>query len=348
MKIEVFLSELLYEHDCVVIPQFGGLVANYRHAKLNELNHTIYPPSKQLAFNRNLLQNDGLLYKHAGDMLGLGYAEAKSLVDDAIKVLTNKLQSGEKVVLDRIGVFFPDRRGVVQFIPSDQENYLLQSYGLPSIQLVPLAKPSSHTENVEDEKPVIVMEPRRGNNVRWKIAAAIAVPLLLAGGWLAGESIFGHNRGMESLKLFNWRDVSSTYEPRKETVEFSKDDELLAEMNSSESMDAVETTPENASLDASTKPSIAPADSTHVEVAKPDVKIRADYHLIVGAFQIKSNADNLIASLKAQGLDAYFAGMRGDLHLVSIGNYDTRSEANEAKQALKNQSATKCWVLERK
>jgi nucleoid DNA-binding protein len=111
MKIEVFLSELLYEHDCVVIPQFGGLVANYRHAKLNELNHTIYPPSKQLAFNRNLLQNDGLLYKHVSDMLGLGYTEAKNEVDEAIKSLKNKLLKGEKVVLERIGVFFPDRKG---------------------------------------------------------------------------------------------------------------------------------------------------------------------------------------------------------------------------------------------
>jgi cell division septation protein DedD len=70
--------------------------------------------------------------------------------------------------------------------------------------------------------------------------------------------------------------------------------------------------------------------------------------LIAGAFQIKSNAENLISQLKAQGLNADFAGMRGDLHLVSVGSFSTKMEANEAKQAIKNQSAIKCWILERK
>jgi hypothetical protein len=351
MKIEVFLSELLYEHDCVVIPQFGGLVANYRHAKLNELNHTIYPPSKQLAFNRNLLQNDGLLYKHVSDMLGLGYTEAKNEVDEAIKSLKNKLLKGEKVVLERIGVFFPDRKGIVQFIPADQENYLLQSYGLPSIQLVPVAKPIEVTEvsgAQEDDKKIIVMEPQKRSELRWKIAAAIAVPLLLAGGWLAGESIFGHQRGNESLKLFNWKDVKTVYEPRKEEVDFTKKDELLSENNSADPLDVEETSPELSSLDESTKPTVAAIDSTHVEVAHPDIKMVSNYHLIAGAFQVKSNAENLISQLKAQGLYADFAGMRGDLHLVSVGSFSTKVEANEAKQAIKNQSAIKCWILERK
>ena len=57
--ISKYISELLFLHDCVIIPEFGGFVGNNKSAVLNEITRTISPPSKEILFNLNLQTNDG-------------------------------------------------------------------------------------------------------------------------------------------------------------------------------------------------------------------------------------------------------------------------------------------------
>ena len=55
-----YIVQLLRHLDCVIIPDFGGFVAQYKTASLDGV--TGYsPPSKQILFNINLKNNDGLL-----------------------------------------------------------------------------------------------------------------------------------------------------------------------------------------------------------------------------------------------------------------------------------------------
>ena len=61
VNVDKSISELLYQFDCVIIPDFGGFVANYAGAKIQPIQNTFTPPSKQISFNRNLTSNDGLL-----------------------------------------------------------------------------------------------------------------------------------------------------------------------------------------------------------------------------------------------------------------------------------------------
>ena len=55
------IEELLYLHDCVIVPGFGGFICDYTSANINEKTGTIVPPSKKVVFNKHLKQNDGLL-----------------------------------------------------------------------------------------------------------------------------------------------------------------------------------------------------------------------------------------------------------------------------------------------
>ena len=61
MKLEQYISELLYQYDCVVVPGLGGFVANYKSATIQPIQNTFSPPSKSISFNKNLNANDGLL-----------------------------------------------------------------------------------------------------------------------------------------------------------------------------------------------------------------------------------------------------------------------------------------------
>ena len=61
MDVRVTISRLLEEHDCVILPGYGGFIGNYAPARIDPVSHSFVPPSKKILFNINLKQNDGLL-----------------------------------------------------------------------------------------------------------------------------------------------------------------------------------------------------------------------------------------------------------------------------------------------
>ena len=63
-NVSQYISDLLYTHDCVIVPNFGGFVGNRKSAELNKKTGSLSPPSKQILFNRKLTTNDGLLFSY--------------------------------------------------------------------------------------------------------------------------------------------------------------------------------------------------------------------------------------------------------------------------------------------
>ena len=64
MQLETYISDLLYRYECVVIPDFGAFLTQPVSARIDESNFTFYPPKKELSFNEQLKNNDGLLAKY--------------------------------------------------------------------------------------------------------------------------------------------------------------------------------------------------------------------------------------------------------------------------------------------
>ena len=71
MTLDKQISSLLYLHDCIIIPGFGGFVANQKPSFLNPAHHIFSPPSKRIAFNSSLRIGDGLLANHISKTLNL-------------------------------------------------------------------------------------------------------------------------------------------------------------------------------------------------------------------------------------------------------------------------------------
>ena len=61
MKISYHIFNLLQEHDCVIVPNFGAFVARNISAKISRDGSRIYPPNKEITFNKSLIKSDGLL-----------------------------------------------------------------------------------------------------------------------------------------------------------------------------------------------------------------------------------------------------------------------------------------------
>jgi nucleoid DNA-binding protein len=102
MDITAFIRELLFGHDCVILPGFGGFVGNYTPARIDKDTDTFYPPVKQISFNRNLNHNDGLLVGKISSSTGINYGDARNMVDEFVTSLRKRLERGEKVHIDQI------------------------------------------------------------------------------------------------------------------------------------------------------------------------------------------------------------------------------------------------------
>jgi nucleoid DNA-binding protein len=138
LDITAFIRELLFGHDCVIVPGFGGLIGNYTPAHIDKTTSTFFPPVKQISFNRNLNHNDGLLVGRISESAKINYSDARNLVEEFVEDIRKRLSKGEKVVFENIGSFINNQEGNVQFEPDREANYHLNSYGLGSFQVTPL------------------------------------------------------------------------------------------------------------------------------------------------------------------------------------------------------------------
>jgi len=130
VEINQAIKELLLLNDCVIIPEFGGFVCNYRPAQIK--HNRFNPPSKEIAFNPKLQANDGLLINFISEREGIGYFDAKQQVDDFVEESFLKLENYDRIVFEGIGQLYYDQKENLLFEPSDDTNLLIDSYGLES------------------------------------------------------------------------------------------------------------------------------------------------------------------------------------------------------------------------
>ena len=176
MDISSYISELLFEHDCVIIPNFGGFICNYRPADIHPVLNTISPPSKAISFNRNLQSNDGLLVNYISNAQNISFDAAIGVVSNWVSSSKNLLKKQEEVLLQKIGKFANDIEGNLQFAPIEEVNYLKTSFGLRTIIVEPVlrGKQIDFTEKFKQETKHQVL-PKRV----WSIAATVLLLISL-------------------------------------------------------------------------------------------------------------------------------------------------------------------------
>ena len=133
-KFIEYISDLLFLHDCVIIPDFGGFICNYRSAYIDESSGVICPPGKDILFNRNLIHNDGLLVNWISCKEKITYAKASSQLELFCDDLKVKLNQKQRVSFGDIGVFSTDRRFNIIFDPI-KTNLFAETFGMDAVSL---------------------------------------------------------------------------------------------------------------------------------------------------------------------------------------------------------------------
>lgn len=292
MDITAHIRELLFGHDCVIVPGFGGFIGNHSPARVDKSTGTFFPPVKQISFNRNLNHNDGLLIGKISGSSDLNYRDARNLVDEFVSELRIKLNKGDKVVFDNIGTFLNNQEGSVQFEPDRNANYYLGSYGLEPFQCFPL-------EGYDVRKQIvrhISKEPVKRASMRkimWRAAVIIPLVAVLIAVPLKTE-FFKTKVEASTLNPL----VTAEFEHNKNAV----DADLKADNAKTEEISTAVTEP----VAETAAPAVVPAASDNNM-----------YYLITGSFKSRENADLQAGMLKSEGFEPEVVAASNGFYRVS-------------------------------
>ncbi|HEY3372495.1 MAG TPA: SPOR domain-containing protein [Prolixibacteraceae bacterium] len=176
MEINQYIQELLLLNDCVIIPEFGGFVANYKPAAIE--NNRFSAPSKEIAFNNKLISNDGLLINFISETERIDYFSAKQKLDAFVEETMLNLERNRNVYFEGVGYLHYDSRENLLFEPQVKQNLLIESFGLQNFSYEKLyqrqiPKPVFKISEHQDAIPVIFQKRKLKKIV-------LALPLLLA------------------------------------------------------------------------------------------------------------------------------------------------------------------------
>lgn len=158
MRLEEHIIQLIKSHNCVIVPDFGGFIANYESAWINDGIGIIYPPYKQVLFNANLRQNDGLLAHAIVLANGMSYNDALNEIEGAVKSWKKCLTDGDRLQLGEIGFLFQQGSQII-FEQSRELNLLLQAYGFKQIPFSRfIEKPAVETSVLKSARTEFVLK----------------------------------------------------------------------------------------------------------------------------------------------------------------------------------------------
>lgn len=313
MQIEEHISELLYEHDCVIVPDFGGFIGNYTPARVDEVKHLFEPPRKKIIFNKGLVQNDGLLANHLSIREQITYAEALKHIAKEVGRYRNDLKEARRIVFENIGILYLDESNNLVFQPDEKVNYLPDAFGLSAFYSLPV-----ETEKpVEKESIVVQMHKERTHFRPYAVAAAIGALITSAFWFTLNQPAI--TKEYSSLNIFS----------KKEASQYSF-------------------SPGNNVADILNRP--IPKDSLTIYVKQPPAlkmatAVSAPYHIVAGCFKIYDNAVNMVSILKKKNVDAVIIGKNPQgLYIVGCGNYNTYTEAETHLESFRKNVQDQAWV----
>lgn len=355
--IDLLVSELLFRHDCVIVPGLGGFVGNYAPARIHPVSHTFSPPSKQLVFNRNLSHNDGLLAQELVAAAGISFDEAIAQINAFSDDCNQRLKNGQKVELRDIGTLYFDAEKKLQFEPDTTVNYSIDAFGLSAFQSMPVKRDriaekremvtEDRTERPEQNP---VRDPQKARNRRRMVAAIIAAPLLFAALWIPLKTDFVKTGDFADLNPFG---PGKPARYTQQTIVIPATDSMAVK-SGPDSFTADSAGYANVTLTDHGFPivvRVAAPESTNVARVKRNAHTKQHaaagmYYVIGGCFSVPANADKFLRKLEDNGYQAELLvnPEKSNLLHVSYGSSLTKEEAESLLARVKAENAG-AWIL---
>jgi hypothetical protein len=333
MDISSYISELLFEHDCVIIPNFGGFICNYKPADIHPIQNTVSPPAKAISFNRNLQTNDGLLVNYIANTQSISFDTAADLVTGWVSSSKNLLKKKEDLFLKKIGKFSTDFEGNLQFAPTEEVNYLKTSFALRTITAEPIirTKQIDFTEKFKYETKQAAASPRRV----WSIAASVLLVVTL----VALAELMWMGSAIKPIQI-DQAGICSLF------TNIFKAPQVEVPVETKNTTAAIDTTVNEEVEVVDSLPIVEPLSNPEIITTEPIAGAHT-YYIVIGAFTEEKNIEAAKLRLQQKFSDSVILEERVG-RLTKLG-YSAGSNFSRAKEELATAQAEDAsyWLLKK-
>ena len=347
------LEVLLLSNDCVTVPDFGGFVAHYVPAHIDEADGMFLPPMRTIGFNPQLKINDSLLAQSYVEAYDISYPEALRIIEQEIDEIKRQVQHEGVCQLNGIGSLYSNGEGSYNFEPQESGLLTPSLYGLssyefdmlrPANQIKTIARPIQEKEAAEEEivehheegvRPLIELLDEDDDNehaihvkmswIRNSIAIAVAIALFFC---LTSPIA---NSDLESQTM--------------STLQNSFLNKLMPKDSNMSDIPAVtvkaETTPT-----ATVKPKTEVKTDTLQQITPKEPK---PYCLVLASQVKQSNAEEYVRILHSKGFKDTEIYIHNNVVRVVYGHFESESDAYVELHNLRFKEHFKeAWVYKRK
>jgi hypothetical protein len=349
-QITQLISELLYKHDCVIVPNFGGFVARSHSAGFSKGNNLLFPPAKHILFNRNLIHNDGLLITAFMEKNALNFEEASKTIEDYRLYIQSLLSAKKRFELQNIGLLYMDGENSLRFEAKADMNFLFDAFGFEPVVAneLPVEVEKPHLKPVFEDRIIVTEQtPPKSKRSYARIAAlAVGIPTVMVfllvvasskpmqpimqssvNPFYTPEKTYVPNHGAER-KAFIIGDVT--------TPSFLADANGYAafSLNGNEHV-----------LIANINDTILRPDKTLVSKRFTKPSLTGNFQVVMGCFGVKENAEKLVNELQKNHINAGINGTNAKgLHVVSCGAFNKKQDAVALLESIRS-GYPNAWIM---
>ncbi|HNZ42542.1 MAG TPA: SPOR domain-containing protein [Bacteroidales bacterium] len=361
MKVLQYISELLLQHDCVIVPGFGGFIATHVPAHIQPVINNFSPPKKDILFNSALKHNDGLLADYIAQKEKISFAEALDMIESFVEQSLQELKHHGRIEMLHVGTIYRDDNNFYTFQQDAEQNMLLSSFGLNTF-ISPAIQREGYEKRVEKVLAgrKIPQADRQSTGV-WAKVAMISVPA-------AAIFVWGFiNLGPLKEASDNYSNIASIFSgnSNKSTAtarQVNKTNYIIADVYEN-TLDVEHSKsifkPEQktlypvftdfvseASLLVVSKSTIS--SDTEPAIDTPDAPaMLCKFYIIGSCNRVKDLAENYKTRLISKGYaNANILEPKGNgLYKVYIDCYDSEEAANEGLSAIQTNENPDAWLL---
>lgn len=356
LDLAPYIKELILLHEEVILPGFGCFATRYKPARIRKNTNVIDPPSRELFLDINKDKEDNLLVSHIASKQKISEAKAGEMISRYVEFLHKTIQEKGYVKLEGIGKISKSVSGSMVFEPLAEENYLLDAFGLTSVEIPRIKKHEESFQSivqppVKKPEPKVSPEPAPAKKrMLLPIAAIILLLLLIGGGILYFTGVYDRY-----IKTLIPKSASSPQkEKQQENIIFGKEvplgedslmtaiDKQLSEKSSKEKALYYK----EPSLTKPVQPATVEKSVAEAVATQPSLSEEGNYHIISGSFLIPGNADKQKAMLEKKGYSPKIVRKKNEFFYVSLFSYPTREQAVAEMRKLRKELDLPLWILE--
>jgi hypothetical protein len=320
MLTQQYIKELLYQYECVTVPNFGAFLTRSMKILIDTDSGLFIPQRKEVSFNSLLSSNDGVLAHYIAQKEKVSFEQALRRIEKEVISWKQRLNT-QQLSFPGIGEIRLNNQKKIIFYPDGKINFDLSTFGLSSFYRKPIKNSNNKLFNPpqkmeKENKENLMFTPGEKEEKRkpfLKYAAIGLIGIALAGSLYYFGNQYVANEKIKSMELAQKKIKSNV---QKATFDLGSVSKMNLSFNS------------------------------ETEVIKNAPLDKTYFSVVAGSFRSIENAERLLKKLILDGFQAAFTEVNPEgLYRVAYGRFVSKREAlnlhNYIRYALKEDA----WFL---